>query len=141
MNGTTNTIEVRVERMISAAPAEVYDAWLDPKTPGTPWNESARLILDARVDGLFNWVHGKTAHYGRFVELERGRRIQHTWMSPNTRGLDSVVTITFEKRDGGTWMSLVHTGLPDDEKGKSHEQGWSYFLDKLVASVTAGAKR
>ena len=25
-------------------------------------------------------------------------------------------------------MTLVHSDLPDDDKAKSHEKGWNYFL-------------
>jgi hypothetical protein len=33
------------ERKITAAPDEVYDAWLDPAVPGNPWNMADKLIL------------------------------------------------------------------------------------------------
>lgn len=141
MSNSTKTLEFKFERTIPAAPGEVYDAWLDPKTPGTPWNEADKLILNPQVDGLFNWIIRGTSHYGRFTVTERARRIQHTWVSPYTLGEESLVTVTFEKRGDGTLMTLIHSGLPDDEKAKSHEQGWSYFLDKLVESLGSGARR
>ena len=40
--------------------------------------------------------------YGRFVALERGRLIEHTWVSEATRGCETLVTITLEPRDGTT---------------------------------------
>jgi len=141
MKNSTQTLELKFERTIPAAPAEVYDAWLDPKTPGTPWNESDKLILDPRIDGLFNWIIRGTSHYGRFTVMERSRRIQHTWVSPYTLGEESLVTVTFEKRGEGTLMTLVHSDLPDDEKAKSHDKGWNYFLDKLVESIGSGSTR
>jgi uncharacterized protein YndB with AHSA1/START domain len=135
MTNSTNILELSFDRNIAAAPAEVYAAWLDPKTPGTPWNEADKLILQPKVDGLFNWIIRGTSHYGRFIAMEPGRRIEHTWMSPYTLGVDSLVTVTFEKRGAGTRMTLVHSGLPDDEKARSHEKGWNYFLDKLVTTL------
>ena len=62
---STKTIEVRVERTIPAPRSEVFDAWLDPKIPGTPWNAAEKFILDAKVDGLFYWMLKGTSHYGR----------------------------------------------------------------------------
>src|SRR5947209_16742503 len=51
---TYKTMTITLNRTIPAAPAEVYDAWLDPATPGTPWDRSEceKVILDAKIDGL-----------------------------------------------------------------------------------------
>jgi uncharacterized protein YndB with AHSA1/START domain len=125
----TKSIEIKVERTIPASPGEVFDAWLNPKIPGTPWHESDKLILNPKVDGFFYWLIRGTAHYGRFVEMERPDRMRHTWMSRNTLGEESIVTVTFKKQGGDTLMTLVHSGLPDTDEGRSHENGWNYFLD------------
>jgi uncharacterized protein YndB with AHSA1/START domain len=138
MNGT-NTIEVKVERTIPAAPGEVFDGWLDPKIPGNPWNAAEKLLLNPTVDGFFYWTFKGTPHYGRFTDLERPARIQHTWMSPNTSGLESTVTVTFEKQGQSTLMTLVHSGLPDTDGGRSHDKGWNYFLGLFLQQF--GVKR
>jgi uncharacterized protein YndB with AHSA1/START domain len=129
MNGTKKTIEVKVERTIPAPVGEVIDGWLNPKVPGTPWNMADKLILNPEVDGLFYWAIEGTPHYGRFTEVKRPAQIRHTWMSPNTSGLESTVKVTFKKHEGGTLMTLVHSGLPDTKGGRSHENGWTYFLE------------
>jgi hypothetical protein len=49
-------------------------------------------------------------------------------VSPNTLGLESTVTVTFEKKGEHTQMALVHSGLPDSDGGRGHEGGWNYFL-------------
>jgi uncharacterized protein YndB with AHSA1/START domain len=88
-----------------------------------------KLILNPQVDGFFYWSIHETPHYGRFTEVKRPARIQHTWMSPNTSGLESTVTVTFKKKEKDTLMTLVHSGLPDTDGGRSHDKGWNYFLD------------
>ena len=128
MNESKKTIEVRVERTISAAAVEVFDGWLNPKIPGNPWNTADKLILNPVVDGFFYWTFKETPHYGRFVEMERANRIQHTWMSPSTSGLESMVTVTFKQQREDTVMTLVHSGLPDTDGGRGHDKGWDYFL-------------
>ena len=128
MSDSKSTIEVKVERTIPATVDDVFDAWLNPKTPGTPWNMADKLLFHPTVDGLFYLSMKTNAHYGRFTEVKRSSRIQHTWVSPNTSGLESVVTVTFRKQEEGTVMTLVHSGLPDSEGGRSHEKGWNYFL-------------
>ena len=122
------TIEFKFERIIPAPPGEVFDGWLNPKIPGNPWNAAEKFILDPKVDGLFYWTLKGMSHYGRFTEIERPGRIQHTWMSPNTLGQESIVTLTFQKQGEDTLMTLVHSDLPDDELARGHEKGWNYFL-------------
>ncbi len=131
------TIEVKLARTIPASPLEVFDAWLDPASPGTPWSEAAKLILDPKVDGLFYFRTAKEAgegkpHYGRFTILDRPSKVQYTWMSPNTRGLESLVTVIFAGKGEDTLLTLRHENLPDDEYGRSHEKGWDYFLGRLA---------
>jgi uncharacterized protein YndB with AHSA1/START domain len=122
-------LEFKFERTILATPEEAYDAWLDPKVPGNPWNEADKLILNPEVDGFFYWLIRENPHYGRFTELKKGSRIQNTWMSPSTLGEESMVSITFKKQGENTLMTLVHSDLPDCEAARGHERGWNYFLD------------
>ena len=128
MSEFTKTIEVKVERTLPASAGEVFDAWLNPKVPGNPWNAAEKLLLNPHVDGFFYWTIRGTAHYGRFTEVERPSRIHHTWVSPNTLGQESMVAVTFKRQGGDTLMTLVHSGLPDTDGGRGHEKGWNYFL-------------
>jgi len=128
MTKSAKTLELKIERTIPAPPGEVFDAWLNPKIPGNPWNMADKLLLNPKVDGFFYWLVKGTPHYGRFTEMERPARIPHTWMSPNTLGEESTVTVTFKKQGEGTLMTLVHSDIPDTEAGRGHDKGWNYFL-------------
>jgi uncharacterized protein YndB with AHSA1/START domain len=139
MKDSKNTLEFKVERTIPAFPAEVFDGWLNPKTPGNPWNMADKLLLNPEVDGFFYWRAKGISHYGRFTEVERPARIQHTWVSPNTLGEESTVTVTFQKKGENTLMTLVHSGLPDTDGGRGHEKGWNYFLDIFPRQFGKGA--
>jgi uncharacterized protein YndB with AHSA1/START domain len=141
MTKSTNTLEFKFERTILAPPGEVFDAWLDPKIPGNPWNAAEKFILDPKVDGLFYWALKGTSHYGRFMEFERPGRMQHTWMSPNTLGQESIVTLTFQKQAEDTLMTLVHSELPDHELAKGHEKGWNYFLGIFLEQFGNGSRK
>lgn len=136
MSETRKTIEVKVERTIPAAPADVFDAWLNPKIPGNPWNMADKLLLNPHVDGFFYWLIQGTAHYGRFTEVQRPSRLQHTWMSRNTSGEESTVTVTFLDKGEETLMTLLHSGLPDTDGGRGHEKGWNFFLDGFSKTFT-----
>ena len=124
-----------ITRTIPANPADVYDAWLDAKSPGGPWYGCNRAILEVKVDGLFyhSVVHEgrEWAHYGRFITLDRPRQIEHTWVSEGTRGLETVVTLTFEPEGDGTRVTLRHGGVPDDDFGRQHQEGWAWVLGMM----------
>ena len=135
MTTKPKTIELTFTRKIPATPAEVFGAWMDPKHPGNPWSLAGKLILDARVDGLFFFSSAKEEawpHYGRFLAIERNRRAQYTWMSTFTRGLESIVTVTFEKQGDETLVTLTHANLPDDDYGRLHDDGWNQCLNLFV---------
>jgi len=132
-------------RLIPAPPEDVYDVWIDPQCPGGPWfgpqndRQQSKVILDAKVDGLFYhrvavgdqaWIH-----YGRFTQLERGKLVEHTWVCEATKGRESIVTTTFEHRDGGTFVKVVHAGVPDDEAGRAQDAGWKWMLGALADTL------
>jgi uncharacterized protein YndB with AHSA1/START domain len=136
-----NTTELTLTRTIPASPAEVYDVWLDVKSPGSPWFGSAKAIVQPIVDGLFyhliqheghDW-----AHYGRFVTLVRPSRIEHTWVSEATRGLESVVSLTLAPQGKDMLVTLRHTNLPDDDMGRRHGEGWDYVLNAIATHFGA----
>ena len=135
MSTPTKTMEITLTRTIAAAPAEVYDAWLDPHCPVNPFHGSHRLVFEPRAGSLYHFVHMQgdveRPHYGRFDVLERGSRIQMTWMSNHTRGLESVVTVTFKPDGADTLHTLRHANLPDDEMGRAHDGGWKHFVGLL----------
>ena len=128
MKQATKTLEFTFERTIAASPDAVYDAWLSRDVPGTVWHVADTLLFCPEVDGFFYLATHGTPHYGRFLQIERPARIQHTWVSPNTLGEESTVTVTFEAQGEGTLMTLVHSDLPDHELARGHEKGWNYFL-------------
>ena len=109
---------------------------MDPESPGGPWFGAERTILNPFVDGLFYQavVHeGRSWHHcGRFIEIHRPHAIQHTWVSQATNGLESIVLLTFEPDDAGTKVTVRQTGIPDDELGSSHKDGWGWVLSKLA---------
>ena len=145
MNYTTpKQTELTLTRLIPASAAEVYDAWLDARSPGGPWFGCKRVILDAKVDGLFyhcvSHEGREWAHYGRFVALERPRRIEHTWVSEGTRGLESVLTVTFAPEGNKTRVTLRHTGVPDDDFGRQHGEGWNYVLGAIEERFAQGGR-
>jgi uncharacterized protein YndB with AHSA1/START domain len=141
MSKSKKTLEFKFERTIPAPPNEVFDAWLNPQFQGNPWNAAEKFVLDPKLDGLFYWTLKGMSHYGRFTEIDRPGRIQHTWVAPHTLGEESLVTLTFRKQGKETLMTLLHSGLPDTDGGRGHEKGWSYFLEIFRDQFGDGSRK
>jgi hypothetical protein len=43
-----------------------------------------------------------------------------------------MVRVTFEPRDQQTEVTLRHSGVPDDEMGRQHAEGWGWVLSMLA---------
>lgn len=63
--------------------------------------------------------------------------IEHTWVSEATKGVESVVTLTMQSRGNETEVTLRHSGVPDDEMGRRHKDGWTWILDMLAQGMAA----
>lgn len=143
MSSKIKTIEIDVTRMIDAQPDEVYDVWLDQTSPASPWFGVPRVILDPpKVDSLFYTMYllegSEIAHYGRFIALERPRKIQYTWVSAATHGMESVVTVSLEPAEEKTEVRVHHASLPDDEGGRHHQQVWGFVVGRMSAHFRKG---
>ena len=151
-------IAVRVERVIPAAPRDVYRAWLDPGLLQrwlAPGGITVRLAeTEARVGGHFRIWHVESgADVGGFecqiVELVPDKRIVFRWgfVGPDrTAGpvFDSMVTVTLRRaRGGATKLTVVHERLEDLAAAMPHiarnvQTGWELVLEKLAVTLGAG---
>ncbi len=123
------------------APAEtVFDAWLDPAIAGgflaAGTMHVSRFENEPREGGAFRLDmlgDGEPIeHVGRYVLIERPRRLVFTWISAGTDGMLSLVTVDFTPVDGGVRVDLEHEGIPDAEKAGRHTNGWHTILGKLA---------
>jgi uncharacterized protein YndB with AHSA1/START domain len=136
-----NLTDITVARTIPASAEKVFDIWMNPKSPGGPWFGAERVILNSVVDGLFYIAvkhEGRIwPHYGRFLQIDRPRRVEYTWVSEATKGAESIVTVTLEPRGDATEVTLRHSGVPDDEMGRQHKEGWTWILSTLAEGLAS----
>ena len=137
-------MELEIWQSIAATPEANFDRWLDPKRPGGPWFGVAAAAVEPVVAGLYYLCvrhEGRDwAHYGRFVALDRGRRIEQTWMSETTQGRDTLLTLTFAPRGDETEVVLRHANLPEDEMGRRHKEGWAHLLTAMAKAFVKEAR-
>jgi uncharacterized protein YndB with AHSA1/START domain len=130
---------VRIDRLLPATPEEVFDAWTDPKSLSKFMcpNEvlRARVQADVRVGGQFQIdmvnKNDETKHTGKYVEIDRPRKLAFTWRSKHTDNRDSLVTLYFTPDGDETRILLVHEQLPDAEARRKHTGGWTSVIDHL----------
>jgi uncharacterized protein YndB with AHSA1/START domain len=125
---------------IKASPEKVFDAWLDPKQLArfmAAGDMTAKIdAIDAKVGGAFRFTMTGTentfVHEGRYVAIERPRRLIFTWVSEGSDWRLSLVTVTFVPVPDGVRVELVHEGLPAGTRVDLHRNGWGSILNKLA---------
>ena len=76
--------------------------------------------------------YGESWMGGDYREIERNRRIVFTFAWEDGRdqpGVDTLVTVTFEERDGRTMQSFHQTPFLNVEARDSHIGGWNECFD------------
>jgi uncharacterized protein YndB with AHSA1/START domain len=137
---THNPQRATASVVIRAAPEAVFDAWLDPRMAtrflAPDPLDVAEFENEPREGADFRLVMQaegrRIEHAGRYVVIDRPRRLIFTWISPGTDQLLSLVTVLFIPVDGGVRIDLEHEGLPDAERAARHAGGWRSILDQLA---------
>ncbi len=154
----SHTLSLTVSKVIPASREKVFAAWLDadirtqwwfPNMDGSP----AYCELDPRVGGTYlirqtgcgeEPIPGVPADFvweitGEFVAIDRPNRIVFTWNvnHPNEDETDETVTVDFADADGGTLVTITHTGIRKDTMREGTEKGWTEILDRQTAHFGA----
>jgi len=140
---TAGKTSLEIIRFINAPPARVYKAWTDPaelqRWFGPEEVRTIKIDADVRVGGKYRWDLLKQdgeewACLGEYRELVPGKKIVFTWKWDDDESWEnhnSIVTVEFSARDGGTEVKLTHEKLPSEESRDRHNQGWNSVLDRL----------
>jgi uncharacterized protein YndB with AHSA1/START domain len=146
--------ELKVERLIDAAPVEVFDVFVDadaqkewyrdPEHPGG----IVETECDARVGGLWTsaWGPGEDEQYRetcvfRVVDRPRHLVMSCTATASDGRSLETEVEVTFEEEGHHTRMTVVQRGFPTPELRDIIGGGWPVALEQLERSVLARTLR
>jgi uncharacterized protein YndB with AHSA1/START domain len=138
-------MSVVVSREFEAPVAKVFEAWLDPKVLAKFMNPcvggpDATVTNDPVEGGAFEIImkaeDKDIPHRGVYRKIDRYTRLVFTWDSPFSLP-DSVVTLDFTERNGGTALTLTHVKFASEEARKGHEGGWTGILASLEPVLVA----
>jgi uncharacterized protein YndB with AHSA1/START domain len=122
----------------------VFDAWLDPEVVGawmfghaTPDEEVVRMSVDPRVGGSFSFLirrNGKEIdHVGKYLEIDRPRRLVFTWAVRENLPDTSRVILEISPAPGGADLTLTHELDPKwADYAERTEEGWTKILTALA---------
>jgi uncharacterized protein YndB with AHSA1/START domain len=145
----TKTWDLRMTRLIPAAPDEVFDAYTDAEKQ-TIWFSLlstepgiVEIDVDLRVGGIQHAKWGPSADQlfwedQTFLEIDRPRRLvtSSTGGSPDGDTMTTRIEIDFEEADGGTLMTVVQTGFPTEEmRDFFTTYAWVGAFDRITAYV------
>jgi uncharacterized protein YndB with AHSA1/START domain len=115
---------------------EYFQRWMGPDGFACPMAE-----MDVRIGGAYRSVivsdaHGDSAFSGVYREIVPHTRLVFTFAWNNSgpsANIETLITITFEERDGKTVQTFHQTPFTSRERRDSHVGGWSSAFDKLAA--------
>jgi uncharacterized protein YndB with AHSA1/START domain len=127
-----------VQRLLSAPPEIVFDAWLDAEAlaefmcpdPG----KATQVECDPRVGGrlriVMSYPDGANEVRGEYLEIDRPRHLRFTWQAgPVT---SSVVAVDVQPHgEGQTLLTITHTLLPHDLTSP-YVAGWTHIAGHLA---------
>src|SRR5215218_2422696 len=96
--------------------------------------------LDARPGGVFHVDVNGIPVRGRYLEIDRPRRLVISWGHAGSERLPpgaSTLEVTFTPHGGGTTVTVVHTDLPEPHAAR-HAIGWPHFLARLTITAAGG---
>ncbi|MDA7429512.1 SRPBCC domain-containing protein [Primorskyibacter aestuariivivens] len=137
-------IDVTLTRRFDAPPTRVFAFVTQPDMLALWWGHDGWSIEEAELDftrpgpwfAKMRSDEGNPFHHGGEVLSTGDMTVTFSWQWLNANGRQSdVSTVTFSvTADGdGSLFTIHHTGLPDDDFGRSHEMGWNASLARLTA--------
>jgi len=143
-------VTLRVSRLIKAPRDRVFAAWTNPEDIMKWFGPETCRVLSAKVDlrpgGAYHFrvkgsEMGELDLRGVYREVKPPSRLVYTWAfkgNPQVEIGETVVTVDFIERDGGTDVQITHEAFPNAFARDNHNYGWNGCFDKLAAYLGGG---
>lgn len=138
-------IEIVVTRFLDASPERVFDAWLDQEHVGnwlfaTSDGQMQRVEVDPQVGGEFVIAEQRgdvlAEHFGRYVEIDRSRRLAFTFSAEPSDENASLVTVEITPRGKGSDLRITHIMRAEwADYADRTRSGWNMVLEGLYSEV------
>ena len=152
MSASFGADELRITRTFDAPASVLFALWSEPRHMKR-WMGPANFTcpeveIDFRVGGTYRAMiksaeRGENWFGGVYREIEQDRRLVFTFAWDNdgpSTGVETLVTITFEERDGKTVQTFHQKPFLSVERRDSHVGGWNGAFDKQQAYAAKIAK-
>lgn len=125
---------------IAAAPERVFEYFVRADAMIRWLGEHA--ALDPRAGGEFSVDIRGVPVRGRYLEIEPPHRLIISWGHAGSDRIPpgaTTVEVQLSPADGGTLVTVRHTGLPEPE-ATAHKRGWVFFLERLAERVMVAGR-
>ncbi len=144
MTMTMTQPSLQVRRLIKTTRARAFEAWTKPELLkqwfGGGVCQLTSSKMDVRVGGAYaldvaNPEKGNHQIQGVYREVTPPARLVFTWdcgCRGDAHKADTLVTVDFTEKDGGTEVCITHERFPDAETCDGHKEGWTRLLERLA---------
>jgi uncharacterized protein YndB with AHSA1/START domain len=122
--------QVAVKTQINGSPKEVFSGLIDPEQLDRYMADKA--TVEARPGGKYDFGWGDNGPI-KILELETDRKLTYSWHD------DTVVSWVLEDSEGGTRITMVHSGFAPDRCTGDYTAGWWKFVNYLKSMVEIGS--
>jgi activator of HSP90 ATPase len=118
---------IKISVIFPVSAKKLYDSWLNSKNHSD--FTGAKAHIDSRNGSAFSISNGYIT--GTNLILQPYGRIVQNWRTTEfpDGAPDSKLEILFEKHNGGTKLTLIHSHLPNGDE-KKYEKGWKEYYIK-----------
>jgi uncharacterized protein YndB with AHSA1/START domain len=136
-----------MQRVLSAPPAVVFDAFADPDKLARWWGPAGFTVpsvdFDPRPGGAYSIgmqpPEGEAFHLvGEFREVDPPARLAFTfvWEPPDPDDVETLVELSFRDLGDSTEAVLAQGVFKTEPRRELHRDGWSDTFDRLEQFLT-----
>lgn len=138
-------IKLQLKRFFNSSVETVFTAWTDP-VQLKQWHAPNRQTVgetqvDLRIGGqyrieMINKSDGKISPVrGEYKKIELNKCLVYTWGWEGVERHETLVTVKFIAKNGGTEVILTHKRFADTGSRDEHQFGWDGCLDNLALFI------